>query len=57
MHVTILKGVTIGEGAIVGAGAVVARDVSPWTVVGGNPAKTIKTLPEGLRRLPDSEIG
>lgn len=35
-------GVTIGEGAIVGARAVVFKDVSPWTVVGGNPAKYIK---------------
>ena len=38
----ILPGVTIGEGAVVGAGAVVAKDVEPWTVVGGNPAKFIK---------------
>jgi putative colanic acid biosynthesis acetyltransferase WcaF len=35
-------GVTIGEGAVVGAGAVVFKDVEPWTVVGGNPAKFIK---------------
>jgi galactoside O-acetyltransferase len=40
----ILKGVTIGEGAVVGAGSVVTRDVEPWTVVGGNPAKVIKKL-------------
>lgn len=39
---TILPGVTIGEGAIVAANAVVTRDVAPWTVVGGNPAKFIK---------------
>ena len=38
----ILPGVTIGEGAVVAAGAVVAKDVAPWTVVGGNPAKFIK---------------
>lgn len=35
-------GVTIGEGAVVGARAAVFRDVEPWTVVGGNPAKFIK---------------
>lgn len=38
----ILPGVTIGEGAVVGAGSVVTKDVEPWTVVGGNPAKEIK---------------
>ena len=35
-------GVTIGEGAVVGARAAVFKDVEPWTVVGGNPAKMIK---------------
>lgn len=35
-------GVTVKEGAIVGARAVVFKDVEPWTVVGGNPAKFIK---------------
>ena len=38
----ILPGVTIGEGAVVAAGSVVVKDVEPWTVVGGNPVKTIK---------------
>lgn len=38
----VLPGVTIGEGAVVGAGAVVTKNVEPWTVVGGNPAKFIK---------------
>lgn len=40
----ILKGVRIGEGAIVGARSVVTRDVEPYTVVAGNPAKTIKRI-------------
>lgn len=40
--VYVMPGVTIGEGAVVAAGAVVAKDVEPWTVVGGNPAKFIK---------------
>ena len=35
-------GVCIGEGAVVAARAVVVKDVEPWTVVGGNPAKVIK---------------
>jgi putative colanic acid biosynthesis acetyltransferase WcaF len=36
-------GVHIGEGAVVGAASVVVRDVQPWTVVAGNPARAIKT--------------
>lgn len=35
-------GVTIGQGAVVGATASVYKNVSPWTIVGGNPAKFIK---------------
>lgn len=38
----IMAGVTIGEGAVVGARAAVFKDVEPWAVVGGNPAKFIK---------------
>ena len=41
-HACVMPGVTIGEGAVVAAGAVVTKDVPPWTVVGGNPAKFIK---------------
>lgn len=40
----ILPGVTIGEGAVVGAGSVVTKDVKPWTVVAGNPARIIREL-------------
>lgn len=40
---TLLPGVTIGEGAVVAAGAVVTKDVAPYTVVAGVPAKVIGT--------------
>lgn len=46
----ILKGVRIGEGAIVGARSVVTKNVDPWTVVAGNPARVVKVLPENERR-------
>ena len=39
----IMPGVTIGDGAIVGAGAVVTKNVKPYTVAGGVPAKVIKS--------------
>ena len=38
--------VTIGEGAVVACGAVVTKDVEPWTMVGGIPAKFIKKRPQ-----------
>jgi maltose O-acetyltransferase len=41
---TILPGVTVGRGAVIASGAVVAGDVSPYTVVGGIPARTIKNI-------------
>ncbi len=43
-NATILQGVTIGDNAVVGAGAVVTKDVAANTVVGGIPAKFIKTI-------------
>ena len=44
VRVTVLKGVTIGRGAVVAAGAVVTRDVEPYTLVGGVPARLIRRI-------------
>lgn len=41
-NVTIIDGVTIGDGAVIGAGAVVVKDIPPYAVAGGVPAKVIK---------------
>lgn len=53
MRSVIMPGVTIGEGAVVAAGAVVTKNVEPYAVVGGNPAREIKKRfePEIIRRL------
>jgi len=40
--VTIMSGVTIGDGAIIGTNALVTKDVEPYTIIGGNPAKLIR---------------
>lgn len=42
MNAAILPGVTIGKGSIVGAGAVVTKDVSPFAIVAGVPAKFLR---------------
>jgi len=42
-NASILKGVTIGEGAVVGACSVVTRDVPPYSIVVGNPARIVNT--------------
>ncbi|MBB3122746.1 virginiamycin A acetyltransferase [Mesoflavibacter sabulilitoris] len=41
-NATIMPGVTIGDGAIIATKSVVTKDVAPYTIVGGNPAKPIK---------------
>jgi acetyltransferase-like isoleucine patch superfamily enzyme len=66
-HSIILSGVTIGDGAVIGAGAVVTKDVAPYTIVAGVPARYLKSrfdTPEKIKALmamkwwdlPDSEI-
>jgi len=47
----ILKGITIGDGAIVASCSVVTKDVEPFTIVAGNPAKKVKQLP-----IPDLSV-
>ncbi len=49
-RVTIMDGVTIGDGAVVASGAIVTKDVKPYAIVGGVPAKVIKY------RTSDSKI-
>lgn len=50
---TIMSGVTIGDGAVIGARALVVKDVPPYGIVGGNPAKLIRHRfePEVIRKL------
>lgn len=42
MRSMILPGVHLGEGCVIAAGSIVTKDVEPYTIVGGNPAKPIK---------------
>lgn len=46
----IMQGVKIGEGAVVATGAVVTKDVPPYTIVGGVPAKLLNTVSSGANR-------
>jgi acetyltransferase-like isoleucine patch superfamily enzyme len=48
VNATIMPGIHIGTGAVVAAGAVVTKDVDPYTVVGGVPAKVIGTRSQSL---------
>lgn len=58
---TILSGVHIGKGAVIGAGSVVTKDIEPYTIAAGNPAKMIKlrfpkTIIEKLMQIDYSKI-
>jgi acetyltransferase-like isoleucine patch superfamily enzyme len=55
LNCTILDGITIGNGAVIAAGSVVTKDVAPYSIVGGNPAKLIKYRfsPELIKRIED----
>lgn len=52
-HVMVMNGVTIGDGAIIAAGAVVTKDIPPYAIAGGIPAKVLKYRfpPEIIERL------
>jgi UDP-2-acetamido-3-amino-2,3-dideoxy-glucuronate N-acetyltransferase len=51
---TLLCGITVGEHALIGAGSVVTRDVPPYAVVAGNPARVLRTLPRKDHENPIS---
>ncbi|KAL3159384.1 hypothetical protein ABBQ38_009815 [Trebouxia sp. C0009 RCD-2024] len=51
----ILPGVTVGDGCTIGAGSVVTRDVEPYTVVAGNPAKVIRRLPRKVQEQASAQ--
>ena len=48
--VTILPGVTIGDKSVIAAGSIVNKNVSPYTIVAGNPAKAVKTYDQVLKK-------
>lgn len=55
-NVTLLDGITIGNGAVIAAGAVVVKDVPPYAIVAGNPAKILKYRfsPDIIERIEKS---
>jgi serine acetyltransferase len=57
-NVMVLSGVKIGKGAVVAAASVVVKDVPPYAIVGGNPAKVIKYRfsPEIIEKLMVTDL-
>ncbi len=55
-NATILPGVTVGRGAVVGAGAVVTRDVAPFAIVAGVPAKFFRWRPGAVDGTPTGDL-
>ena len=49
----IMKGVTVGEGALVARNSVVTKDVPPYTIVAGNPARIVKEIPKPKQKYYD----
>ena len=52
----ILPGVTVGDGAIIGAGSIVTKDIKPFTVVAGNPAKYMCTVDEYIKKCESKDV-
>lgn len=55
-NVSVLSGVTIGDGAVLAAGAVVTKDVAPYSIVGGSPARHIRYRFSGTLRKQLSTV-
>lgn len=52
---TLLCGITVGERALIGAGSVVTKDVPPYAVVAGNPARVLRYLPRAQETTGDQQ--
>ncbi|HLP65528.1 MAG TPA: acyltransferase [Flavobacterium sp.] len=52
----VLPGITIGDGAIIGAGSVVTKDVKPYTVVAGNPARYICEVSDYIKKCEERGV-
>lgn len=57
LGVNIIPGIEIGKGAFVGTGAVVTKDVEPWMIVAGVPAKPVRPVPDDWREKVLAKFG